>query len=145
MDGEAGGVEGGLHVHSVVHDIGNELRVCDWLIRSSHNAKAYVLIPFFHERRNDGVKRALARREYVGRCWIEGEESTTILKNESHAADSDARAEQGVVALNEGDDVAIAIDGGQVGGIAGRRVSVHHVAVGFGGIDEFRALTRVIF
>jgi hypothetical protein len=55
-----------LHVHSVIDDVGNELRVRQRLHRAAHDAEADVLVALFHEGRNDGVEGALAAGENVG-------------------------------------------------------------------------------
>ncbi len=64
-------------------------------------------------------------------------------KRESHAADYDARSEGFVIALNQRDDVALAIDYGKISGVAGGRRAGVDLAVGFGGVDQHGALTGV--
>src|SRR5580700_11086185 len=52
-DGEAGGLERFLNVHTVIHHVGNKLRVRYRLVRSSHDAEPDVQVPTLHERRNN--------------------------------------------------------------------------------------------
>ena len=49
----------------VIDDVGDELRVRLRLVQSAHDAEADVHVVLLHEPRNDGVERALPRREHV--------------------------------------------------------------------------------
>ena len=55
----------GLHVHVVIDDIRDELRVRERLIESTHDAEADLLIAALHEGGNDRVEGALASGERV--------------------------------------------------------------------------------
>ena len=61
--GEAWLFERGLDIHSVVDDIGDELRVRLCLVPASHDAEADVHVPLLHKGRDDGVQRALVSGE----------------------------------------------------------------------------------
>ena len=65
-NGEAGRIESRLYVHAVVHQVGNELRVCERLIGSAHDAESDMCVAVLHKRRNDGVERTLAGSECIG-------------------------------------------------------------------------------
>ena len=88
------------------------------LIRSTHDSKADVLIAAFHEPGDDGVIRTLATRQNVGMLGIQTETRAAILQHESHAIHRDSRAERGKDTLNPAGDVALAVDDGQINGIA---------------------------
>src|SRR5690242_3465830 len=52
-----------LDVHPVIHQVGDKLGVGHRLIGAPHDTEANVLIPIFHECRNDGMKRTLPWRQ----------------------------------------------------------------------------------
>jgi len=82
------------------------------------------------------VARAFVSRECVGRSGIEGEERAAIVQNETGIGSDDAGAEGVVVALDERDHVAVAIDYGEVGGVVtSGNFSRDYVAIGVIGID----------
>src|SRR5690349_11690575 len=116
----ARGFERLLHIHAVIDDIGNELRMGERLIGSAHNAKPDMRIAALHESRNDGVKRPFAARKYVWMVWLECETEAAILKNEAHSVNRHPGAERRRYALNPAHHVAGAIDDREI-----RCVSVH--------------------
>ena len=72
-DGKPGSRERFLDIHLVIDEIGNELCMGERLIMAAHDAKAYVLVSFFHECRNNGVIWPLAACENVGMSGVEHE------------------------------------------------------------------------
>src|SRR5579863_1707034 len=60
-DGEASDFHGGLQVHSVVDDVGDELGVGERLVGAAHDAESDVVVAVFHEGGNDGVEWAFMR------------------------------------------------------------------------------------
>ena len=90
------------------------------LVGTAHDAEADVQVAALHERRDDGVERALAAGEHVGMLGIERESGAAILQSEAHAVDRDAGTEIAEDALNPARDVAVVVDHGQIGGIACR-------------------------
>ena len=62
---EAAGLERLLDVEAEVGDVGHELRVRLRLVEAAHDAEPDPHVALFHERRDDRVQRALARREHV--------------------------------------------------------------------------------
>src|SRR5271166_3394530 len=125
-----------LDVHVVVNNIRNKLRMSKRLIEAAHDAKANVLLAVLHERGNDGVERALATGKRIGRRGIEREKASAVLQGESHAHHGHVRSKVVVVALDEREDIAFAIDDGEVSGVAGAKRSWGDRAVGFVRIDE---------
>src|SRR5277367_4581593 len=77
--GEARLFHRSLDVHVVVDDIGNKLRVSEWLIESAHDAEANVLVASLHERGNDGVKGALPTGKRIRRRGIQREKASAVL------------------------------------------------------------------
>ena len=61
-----GALKRGLNIHSVIDDVGGELRVCQRLVGSAHDSETDVLIAAFHECRDDRVERPFAAGEHVG-------------------------------------------------------------------------------
>src|ERR1700743_1016480 len=55
--GEARLFHRSLYIHAIVHHIRYKLRMRLRLVPAAHNAKPDMDIPFFHERRDDGVER----------------------------------------------------------------------------------------
>src|SRR5205823_9813994 len=104
-----------LKIHAVVNHVGDELSVGERLVGAAHDTKSDVVVAVFHESGDDGVEGALARGKRVGFGGIEHEKGTAILQDESHAADRNAGAEAGEVALDKRDDVAVLVDGGEIG------------------------------
>ena len=69
----------------------------------------------------------------IGMAGIEGEQAATVLKDKSPALDRDAGTEGGVVALYEGNDIAIVVHGRKVSGIAGGRSPLASVQLALAG------------
>ena len=84
-DGESGSLPWGLDVPPIVGEIGNELGVRQWLIRTAHDAKADVNISAFHECGNNSVERALAWGQCVWIVGVQDEQFSAIAQRETHA------------------------------------------------------------
>ena len=56
------------------------------LVRSTHDSETDVQIILLHDRRNDRVKRPLARRKCIRGCLIEAEATAAIVQHEARAA-----------------------------------------------------------
>ena len=82
----------------------------------------------------------------LGEVGIESEKAAAIVQREAGARRDDAGAEAGVVALDQRDHVAVAIDDGEIGGVASRAAAspAVDVAIGVIGVDQFGALGRPI-
>ena len=100
--------------------------------------------------RDDGVVGPLAGGVDVGVVGrVEDEVGAAVLQREAAALGDDAGAEAGVVAVDEGAAVALAVRDGEVDGVApgvggrGRRRTVAEVLVGGGGGEEFGSLGEV--
>jgi len=61
--GEAAGFERLLDGHPMIGDVGNELRVRLRLVPAAHDAESDLHLSLLQETGDDGVDRALARRE----------------------------------------------------------------------------------
>jgi len=55
-DRESRSFQRGLDAHAVVDEIGDELSVSQWLIRTAHDSEANVDVPSFHECGNNGLE-----------------------------------------------------------------------------------------
>src|SRR5215472_13610340 len=97
------------------------------LVCASHNAEPDVLVSMLHERRNNRVKRTLPWAEDIWRTGIERKQCATILQYESQAAHGNAGPERLEITLDERNDVAFAIDRGQICSVTARR-TVRNVA-----------------
>ena len=127
-----------LNIKAKIDHVRNKLRVGLGLIESAHDAKRDALVAVGHEAGNDGVQRALVPGQGIGRLRIEFEESAAILQREAGAVGHQARAKFGIVALNQGDHVAVSVDHGEIGGVAcgrERRLARRHVAIRPGHVD----------
>jgi hypothetical protein len=63
--GEAGLFQRQLNVHAAIYHIRHELRVCLSLVPAAHDSERDTCVTLLHESGDDGVDRALARRERV--------------------------------------------------------------------------------
>lgn len=68
--------------------------------------------------RDDGVVGAFARGEHVGVVGAEVEVCAAVLESEAATCGDDARAEAGVVAVDERDAIAVFVGYGEVDGVA---------------------------
>src|SRR6202044_1530774 len=112
-------VAGGLDIEAVVDAIHDDLRLSLGLHVAAHDAEGkpgYAVSG--GESRNDGLEGALAGGVDVGVAVLEGEELAAILKHETEAVCDEARAHASEVRLNLGDHEAVAVGGGEVGGVA---------------------------
>ena len=117
--GEARLFERGLDVHAVVDDVGDELRVGLRLVPAAHDAEADVDVALLHEGRDDGVQGTLVSGERIGQAGRELEAGAAVMEGEAETGSDHAGAVAGVVALDERDDVAVLVDGGEIdGGVA---------------------------
>ena len=108
-----------LHIHAVINDVGDELRVRLRLVPAAHDAEADVHVALLHERRDDGVERTLVSGKRIGQAGRELKTGAAILEREAEPRGDEAGAIAGVVALNERDDVPVLVDGGEIdGGVA---------------------------
>lgn len=89
------------------------------LVQPAHDAETDVQIALLHETGNDGVERTLARSEKVGARRVEHEAGTAILERKAVAGNDHARAEGARQALDHRDDVAVAIDDGEITRVSG--------------------------
>src|SRR5262249_57793409 len=96
----------------------HELRVCLRLVPAAHDAEADPRAVALHESRDDRVQWALARLEHVWVIAVEREEGTAVLQREAGARWDEPGAERMVHALNQGHDVAVAVDGREIDRIA---------------------------
>ena len=71
---------------------------------------------------NDRVQRALARSEHVRMVGLQREQRAAVVQHEAGSRRHDAAAEARIQALNQRDDVAVLVDGGQVDRVAAARV-----------------------
>src|SRR4029077_7804900 len=100
--------------------MGDVLRVCLRLVPPAHDPERDARIPLFHEGGNYGVQGPLSGGERIGRGGLEREERTAVVQYEAGAVGDDARSKIRVIALNQRDHVAIAIDGAEIDGAATR-------------------------
>src|SRR6267154_2340286 len=70
------------------------------------------------ETRDDGLERTLAGRVDVGVAGLEGEELAAVLEGEAETGHRDAGAHAAVVALDQGDHVALGVRGAEGDGVA---------------------------
>ncbi len=89
-----------LNIQAEVRDVRDELRVRLRLVPGAHNAEADARVVLLHQRRDDGVQRALPRREHVRVILVERKEAAAVLQRKPAALWHDAAAESGVDALN---------------------------------------------
>src|SRR6516165_1597935 len=108
---------GSLDIHMVIDDVRHKLRVSERLIEAAHDAETDVLGTSLHKPWNDRVERTLTAGEGIGRCRIQREEASAVLEGESHSQYCYVRSKVVVVALNDGKDIALAIDDCEVRGI----------------------------
>src|SRR5260370_1372892 len=63
------------------------------LVGASHDSESDMFVTAFHKSGNDGMKRTLSAREHIGMIPRKREAPAAIVKNETQALNSDARAE----------------------------------------------------
>ena len=95
---------------AVVDDAGDELGVRLRLVEPAHDAEPDLHVALLHETRNDGVQRALARRQHVRMSAFEREERPAVLQHEAGIRRHDAAAERRVQTLDQRDDVSLLVD-----------------------------------
>src|SRR5580658_3152655 len=107
-----------LNIHSEIYDVGNELRVRLRLIETAHDSERNPFLPVTHETRNDRMQRPLVAGELIGGIGIKTEKPSAILQRETGPVRHEARAEPGIVALNQRHHVAVAVGDGQISSVA---------------------------
>ena len=80
------------------------------------------VVAAFHEPRDDRVQRPLARSERVRVRLVEREQCAAVVQREAGAGRDDRGAEPFVDALDQRDDVAVAVDDGEVDRVVARRI-----------------------
>ena len=144
--GEAAGLERLLDGEAVVDDVRHELRVRLALVPAAHDAEADLVVALLHEGRDDGVQRALARRQRVRLVLAQREQAAAVLQHEAGARRHQSRAEAAVVALDERHDVAVLVDDRHVDRVVALRVGDagqpirQHLARRLVGNDQLGAL-----
>src|SRR6187402_726801 len=149
--GEAGLLQGCLYIHAIVHDVGHKLRVSLALIPSTHDSKSDMDIALLHESGNDRMQRTLMTGERVWESRLELKTRSTVLKRETEAWSDHSRSIAGVIALNQGNNVALFVYHRKID----RRVAVlvqllcylrgDHFACRRVHINQLRALLRQVF
>src|SRR5690348_554889 len=74
-------------------------------------------IAAFHERRDDRMEWPFVGSEDVRAAGPQRESGGAILQDEAVAAHCNSRSKCAGQALNQGNDVSIAIDGGEIAGV----------------------------
>ncbi len=115
------------------------------LVRAAHNAKANVHVAALHECGNNRMERTLARRQRIGRVRIEREKRATILQSKTKSLYHDPGTKSRIVALDQGNDVAIFIDRGKIRCVAGGRATRSRIAVRLCRIDQCSPLCAIFF
>src|SRR5205085_4668371 len=123
----------------------HELSMRQRLVRASHDAESNMLITLFHKGRNNRVERTFAGSHEVGTLWVQGEECSSVLQNETHAAHRNAGSKQLVVTLNQGNDVAFAIHCSQISSLTGGWGPRLWLAVRALRVDQLGPLFRILF
>src|ERR1700684_2685098 len=140
-------VAGGLDIKAVVDAIDDDLGLSLRLHVAAHDAEGEPgYAASGGESRDDGLKGALAWSVDVGVAVLEGEELAAILKHKSEAVGDEARTHAAEVRLNLGDHEAVAVGGGEVGGVAvtGRLAGIDG-GEDFVEADELGAFLCVVF
>src|ERR1700730_16585359 len=110
-----------LDVHAEIDDVGHELRVRLRLVPAALDAEADISFALLQEAGNDVVQRSLAPFQRVGQAGFQGEEGPAVVQHESRSRGHEARSKAVVVALDERDDVSVAVDHAQVDGVLALR------------------------
>src|SRR6185437_11828939 len=113
------------------------------LIGAAHNTETNVQVAALHESGNNRVEGPLAGSKRIRMLRVETEKTTAVLQEKAHTLNCEARTEPGVVALDQGDDVAVLVHGGKIGGIAGGSARLD-VAVRLVGIDQACPLSAIL-
>src|SRR6266850_2191938 len=112
-----------LDGHAEVRDVHHELRVGLRLVPAAHDPEADPHVVLLHEGRDDRVQRPLAAGDGVRLPRLEREQVAAVLQHEAGVLGRQARPEAGVVALDERDDVPLAVHDAEVDGVASARGS----------------------
>src|SRR5207253_10686817 len=138
--GEAARLQRLLDAHPVVDHVDHELRMRLRLVPASHDAESDLHLALLEEPGDDGVQRTLARRERVGQARLEREQGSAVVQHEPFVLGDQPRAESRVVALDERDDVAVAVHYRQVDRVASPGIGDRGE---LGGLDLARGGFRV--
>ena len=119
LEAEARPVEGFLRVQTEVDQVRDEVQVALGLDRPSHRAEGHPRLAAAQQHaRDDGVEGPLAGGERVPVSRFEAEARAATLEHDARLAAADARAEPGEEALDERDQVALAVGGAERDGVA---------------------------
>ena len=118
--GKAGRLHRGLNILIGIDDVRDILRVRLRLIPSAHDAERDAHVALFHERRNDGMQRALVRRESVRANWDRARRARRDSAARIRCPPPRARTKRRVVALDQRHHVAVAIDNAEIGRVVRR-------------------------
>jgi hypothetical protein len=111
-DTDARRVKRGLRMHLESQHVKQDLDVALGLHEAAHDAVDTVqrtVVDIRYHSRDDGMIRSLIRRQHIRVVSLEFEIRATVLQREAAALRDDAGAETGVIAVNEGDAVSVAI------------------------------------
>ena len=120
---EARRVDRRLHIHAIVDQVGDDLRMAHRLVVRAHDAeRQFAMAVAERQRRDDGVHRPLARART---CW-DGRDRRTkqaprLVSMIPVSSRADADAERGIERIDQGHRHAVAIDHREVDGIAAGR------------------------
>ena len=129
---EAGRVQAVLGVHAVVHGVHHYLHMALGLHEAAHHAEgADGLAILCQKAGNDGVVRALASLQAVVAALVQREVGPPVLQTDGRAGDHHPGAKLHVIALNEGDHVALLVGGAEIHRVPAGRVSGGGVEGGF--------------
>ena len=139
-------VAGGLGVLLVVEHAHHGLHMALGLHIAAHHAKAHHRLTILCQKgRDDGVKRALARRDQVGlvRCvGGHGEAMAAVLQADAVGGLDATRTKAHVIALDEADHHAVFVGRGEVNRAALDRVA-RAKSLGALHVDQLGALGQV--
>ena len=113
-----------LRVHVIIERVDEDLSLTLRLHERAHHAERTDggAVPE-QEAGNDGVVGPLAAGKAVVACGVEREVCAAVLERDARPRHGDARAEGGVIALDERDHVALAVSGAEIDGAAAVRVA----------------------
>ena len=87
-------IDCGLHVHAVIHNVGDHLDMSHGLIMCAHHPECQnATLAAQGKRRNDGVQGPLVRSERVGMLGIEHKTCATVGQHDPGFLRADADAE----------------------------------------------------
>ena len=106
-----------LDIHAIVKQPGEELHMAERLILAAHDAEGHDCPAILCRHRwNDGVKRALARRDAVRMSRLHNETLATVLQVHTAFRRQDSRTEIVKHRIDETAGIAVLVDHGDVHG-----------------------------